>query len=153
MPTLHLMVGLPCSGKTTYAKQLAISEQALLLTPDVWHLKLYGQDFPGPYHDIRHDNIEKIMWDVAKRVLTLGVSVILDFGFWGRNERIDLRQRANALNADFKIHYMDVTKEELFARLEKRNAQAGDTVWYIPPEFLEQWYDQFEQPTPEELSV
>ena len=153
MATLHLMVGLPCSGKTTYAKKLAITEKALLLTPDVWHLKLYGKDFPGPYHDERHDVIEKIMWDVAKNVLSLGISVILDFGFWGKSERMDLRQKAKTLNVNFKIHFMDVSKEELFARLEQRNAQAGDETWYTPPEFLEQWYDQFEPPMPEELFV
>ncbi len=61
MATLHLMIGLPCSGKTTYAKELAVRERALLLTPDVWQLKLFGKDFPGPYHDKRHSDIESIM--------------------------------------------------------------------------------------------
>ncbi|MBV9304506.1 MAG: AAA family ATPase, partial [Acidobacteriaceae bacterium] len=32
MATLHLMIGLPCSGKTTYARQLAGETNALLLT-------------------------------------------------------------------------------------------------------------------------
>ena len=155
MATLHLMVGLPCSGKTTYAKQLAVEEKALLLTPDVWQMKLYGQDFPGPYHDKRHDDIEKIMWDIAKRVLSLGTSVILDFGFWNQDERIDLRQRANDLNANFRIHFMDVSKDELIKRLAERNQQAtkDNETWYIPPEYLEQWWEQFEPPTSEELSV
>ena len=155
MTTLHLMVGLPCSGKTTYAKQLAAKEKALLLTPDVWQMRLFGQDFPGEYHDKRHDDIEKIMWDVAKSVLSLGTSVILDFGFWYKDERIDLRQRARDLNVDFRIHFMDVPKEELFTRLAERNRQASkdNDTWYIPPEYLEQWYEQFEPPTADELSV
>ena len=147
MTTLHLMVGLPCSGKTTRAKELAISEKALLLTPDVWQMKLYGQDFPGPYHDKRHSDIEQIMWDVAKSVLSLGISVILDFGFWGASERADFRQRAKALGVNFRIHFMDVPKDELLARLEQRNRQAGDETWYISPSYLEQWYNQFEPPT------
>ena len=153
MATLHLMVGLPCSGKTTFAKQLAVSEQALLLTPDVWQLKLFGQDFPGPYHDERHSNIENIMWDVAKSALALGTSVILDFGFWAKVERDDFRQRAKALNANFNIHFMDVPKEELLARLKARNLKAGDEAFHIPPSYLEQWYKQFEAPTPEELNA
>lgn len=153
MVTLHLMVGLPCSGKTTYAKQLAVSEKALLLTPDAWQLRLYGQDFPGPYHDDRHTIIENIMWDVAKNVLSLGTSVILDFGFWAQSERIDFRQRANDLNVNFRIHFMDVSKEELFIRLEKRNRHTDDEAFHIPLAYLEQWYQQFEPPTPEELSV
>jgi predicted kinase len=48
MATLHLMIGLPCSGKKTYARQLAGETNALLLTLDVWHLKLFG-------HDVGHE--------------------------------------------------------------------------------------------------
>ena len=152
MATLHLMVGLPCSGKTTAAKQLAVRENALLLTPDVWHLKLYGKDFPGPYHDKRHSDIEEIMWDVAKSVLLLGTSVILDFGFWWQGERAVFRQRAKELNVNFQMHFMDVPKAELFSRLEQRNSQT-DYVWVIPPAFLEQWWEQFERPTRQELEA
>ena len=36
--TLHLMVGLPCSGKTTLAKQLEQERSALRLTPDEWQV-------------------------------------------------------------------------------------------------------------------
>ena len=34
MATLHLMVGLPCSGKTTEARRLERELGALRLTPD-----------------------------------------------------------------------------------------------------------------------
>jgi predicted kinase len=154
MAILHLMVGLPCSGKTTFAKQLAVREKALLLTPDVWQMKLFGQDFPGKYHDKRHSTIEEIMWDVAKSVLSLGTSVILDFGCWAQCEREEFRQRARELNVSFQIHYMSASKEELLARLAERNRQAAEDneIWHIPSAYLEQWYEQFEPPTAEELN-
>ena len=79
MATLHLMVGLPCSGKTTKAKKLEREYNALLLTPDVWHIKLFGHDL-GKYHEKNHSAVESIMWDHASRVLQLGLDVILDFG-------------------------------------------------------------------------
>ena len=93
------------------------------------------------------------MWDVAKSVLSLGTSVILDFGFWGKDERDDFRHRAKELNIDFKIHFMNASKEELLTRLEERNSQAveDNKTWYIPRVYLEQWYEQFEPPTPDEL--
>src|SRR3954453_10772061 len=121
MPTLHLMVGLPCSGKTTYARQLAREVNALLLTVDVWHLALFGDDVGHKNHDERHATIEKIMWGVAKQVLAMGGDVILDFGFWARVERDDFRNQAKALDANFKVHYMDVPYSELYRRLEIRN--------------------------------
>src|ERR1700721_443380 len=80
MATLHLMIGLPCSGKTTCARQLAVETNALLLTLDVWHLKLFGHDVGHEDHDERHERIEKIMWDVAKHVLAMGGDVVLDYG-------------------------------------------------------------------------
>ena len=58
MATLHLMVGLPCSGKTTLAKKLEHERSALRLTPDEWQVGLFGQDAKEPEHDARHSFIE-----------------------------------------------------------------------------------------------
>ena len=77
MAVLHLMVGLPCSGKTTEARRLEKEYHALRLTPDEWQIRLFGQDALDPSHDERHGAIEKIMWEVASRVLSLGMNVIL----------------------------------------------------------------------------
>ncbi len=150
MATLHLMVGLPCSGKTTFARKLAIAEKALLLTPDVWQLKLFGQDFPGPYHNKRHSDIEEIMWDVARSVLSLGTSVILDFGFWGQEERYDFRDRAHHLGVDFQIHYMDVPLAELYRRLDERNRNLSECTFAIPKEEMDRFVAIFQPPTLEE---
>ena len=64
-PCLHLMVGLPGSGKTTFAKRLAAEENAIRLTPDEWQLRLFGDDTDHPEHDRRHSHIEALMWDLA----------------------------------------------------------------------------------------
>ncbi len=151
MATLHLMIGLPCSGKTTYAKELSVREKALLLTPDVWQLKLFGQDFPGPYHDKRHSDIENIMWDVAKSVLSLGTSVILDFGCWARVERDDFRSRANNLGVDFKLHYMFVPYSELYRRLEERNRNLPEGAFEIPKAEMDRFIAIFQPPDSDEL--
>jgi hypothetical protein len=75
MATLHLMIGLPCSGKTTYARQLTAEINALLLTLDAWHFKLFGDDSGEEHrdeHNERHERVEKIMWDIAEHVLEMG---------------------------------------------------------------------------------
>src|SRR6476659_6415304 len=46
--TLHLMVGLPCSGKSTLARTLEHEHSALRLTPDEWQIRLFGQDAEAP---------------------------------------------------------------------------------------------------------
>jgi predicted kinase len=151
MAILHLMVGLPCSGKSTRAKILEKEYNALLLTPDTWYIKLFGNIIIEATHDVNHSIIEKIMWDTAERVLTLGTDVILDFGFWAKEEREHFRSEAKRLGAGFKIHYMDVDEEELFKRLEKRNKELPEGVFKIPKEKMKEYVRIFQPVGDEEL--
>lgn len=139
MATLHLMVGLPCSGKSTRARALGEEFNALVLTPDLWQLKLFGDDAGDPAHDARHTAVEEIMWDVAERVLAMGGSVVLDFGFWSREERDDFRARARRLGVGFRLHFMDVPVPELFARMEARNRVRDGRTFFIPREEMEKY--------------
>lgn len=151
MATLHLMVGLPCSGKTTLARALEQQHTALRLTVDEWHIRLFGQDAEDPEHNGRHRTLEALQWDVASRALVLGIDVILDFGFWTREEREDYRTRARKLGAGSEVHFLDVPESELLHRLVQRNAQASALVFHIPEEMMRPWIASFQKPTPEEL--
>lgn len=150
MATLHLMVGLPCSGKTTLARTLERNYAALRLTPDEWQLRLFGQDATDPQHDARHSLIEALQWEVAQRALTLGTSVILDFGFWAREEREDFRARAKRLGASSEVHFLDVPGDELLRRLLQRNARP-EMAFHIPEAMMRPWIERFEKPDPDEL--
>jgi predicted kinase len=145
------MVGLPCSGKTTRAQQLERERSALRLTPDEWHIRLFGQDAEEPDHDARHELIEALLWTIARRALELGTNVILDFGFWAREEREDYRSRAKQLGASSEVHFLDVSAEELLQRLALRNAQPSPTNFSIPEAMMTPWIAFFQRPTPDEL--
>jgi predicted kinase len=151
MATLHLVVGLPCSGKTTLARRLELERSALRLTPDEWQLRLFGQDAAEPEHDARHGRIEALLWDLAGRALALGTNVILDFGFWAREEREDFRARAKQLGAGSEVHFLDVPEEELLRRLAVRNSQLSQETFNIPAEMMKPWIAFFQRPTPDEL--
>ena len=151
MATLHLMVGLPCSGKTTLARKLEIEYSALRLTPDEWQLRLFGQDAEEPEHDVRHALIEKMLWEQAARLLVLNTNVILDFGFWAREEREDFRSRARQLGAGSEIHFLDVPEAELLRRLAARNAQQTPGSFHIPADMMKPWIAFFQKPTADEL--
>ena len=151
MATLYLMVGLPCSGKTTLAKKLEHERSALLLTPDEWQIALFGQDAKEPEHDSRHSFIEAMLWHIASRALELGTNVILDFGFWAREEREDYRSRAKQLGASSEVHFLDVSEDELMRRLALRNSQSSQTSFYIPEAMMKPWIAFFQRPTPDEL--
>ena len=145
------MVGLPCSGKTTLAKKLEHERSALRLTPDEWQICLFGQDAEEPEHDARHSLIEAMLWNIASRALELGTNVILDFGFWAREEREDYRSRAKQLGARSEVHYLDVSEDELLRRLEERNLQPSQKSFLISEEAMKPWIAFFQKPTPDEL--
>jgi predicted kinase len=95
--------------------------------------------------------IETLMWQVAERVLEMGKDVILDYGFWAREEREDFRERANKLGAASEVHFTDASREELFTRMEQRNAASLPNVFHIYPEDLSKWWNFFQRPDPDEL--
>jgi predicted kinase len=145
------MCGLPCSGKTTLAKQIERELSALRLTPDEWITRLFGADLSLEALDAARDPVESVLWDLAERILVLGVDVVLDFGFWSRAERDDFRSRAAQLGARSELHFLDVPEEELLARLATRNTQLPPGTFRIDEARLTLWSRWFEPPTMDEL--
>jgi predicted kinase len=145
------MVGLPCSGKTTLAQKLEHERSALRLTPDEWQIGLFGQDAEDPEHDARHSLIESMLWNIASKALDLGTNVILDFGFWAREEREDYRLRAKRFGASSEVHFLDVPEQELLRRLSVRNSQPSQVSFHISEESMKPWIEFFQRPTPDEL--
>ncbi len=145
------MVGLPCSGKTTLAQKLEHELPALRLTPDEWQIRLFGQDAEEPEHDARHSLIEALLWNIASGALELGTNVLLDVGFWAREEREDYRSRAKHLGASSEVHYLDVSEDELLRRLEERNSRLSQASFLISKETMKPWIAFFQKPTPDEL--
>lgn len=145
------MCGLPCSGKTTLAKQIERERSALRLTPDEWITRLFGADLSVEALDAARDPVEEMLWELAARLLALGVDVILDFGFWSRVERNEFRSRAARLGARSELHYLVVPEETLLMRLANRNAQQPPGTFQIDETRLRGWSQLFEPPAGEEL--
>ena len=149
-PKLFMLVGLPGSGKTSRAKEIESEHSALRLTPDDWILTLYGNDLDRPQRDAVRTPIEKIQWQVAKRALKLGWSIVLDWGFWTKAERMDYRKQAEDLGAKVKVVFLDVPIEELWSRISGRTESAKGTL-QISRKELERWLSTFEPPSEDEL--
>ncbi len=77
--------------------------------------------------------------------------MILEFGFWARAERDEMRLRARALGAAVELHYLPVPTDELWRRLEARNRQESPGVAVISRSMIEQWAEIFEAPDRSEL--
>jgi predicted kinase len=152
MPTLFLLCGLPGVGKTTLAKRLEQAHYALRLTPDEWITALLKHPADSEELERLRDPVEALQWDVAERALSLGVSVILDWGFWSRAERDAYRTRAGALGARVEIHALTIERDELLARLARRNAYLPPGAFAVTEAQLNEWWELYEPPTAEELT-
>jgi len=126
-PTLFLTVGLPGTGKTTAARRIEAEHGALRLTKDEWVKALFGHDNPAWASDV----IEGRLIQIGMRALELGVSVVIDFGLWSRDERSALRQAAADVGAAVVVCYFELTPTEQRERLDQRLAEAPHTTWPI----------------------
>lgn len=151
IPTLHLTCGLPCSGKTTLAREIERELPALRLTTDEWLIELLESDPSIHPSDTIRDRLEALLLDLAIRALELGVDVVLDFGVWSRREREDFRARAATVGARSELHYLNVPLEELIARVATRNASLPAGTYRIEEDQMRLWWTWFEAPAGDEL--
>ena len=94
----------------------------------------------GDGHDEpRRAAVEAIQWELAQRVLALGLDVILENGFWSRHERNEIRARAGDLGVPVQLFYLDVPRAELVRRLGARNDAMPPNTFRVDPEQLDEW--------------
>ncbi len=147
-PTLFLTVGLPCTGKTTFARRIEAEHNALRLTKDEWVKALFGHENPTWAQDV----IEGRLIEIGLRVLELGNNVVIDYGLWSRDERSALRQAAADRGALVEMRYFELTRTEQRSRLDRRQAEAPHTTWPMSDEELAEWAAKIDVPTPGELA-
>jgi len=122
---------------------------ALRLCPDEWKHDL-GIDY---YDEEMRVRLEARLWRLGQELLGLGQSVILENGFWAREERDELRLAARSLGVAVELHYLEAPIDELWRRLDTRNELGAPGAAPIKREDLEKWARQFEAPDAAEQAL
>ena len=153
MAKVILICGKICSGKSTYAEQLRIQNKAVLLSTDEITLALFGQHC-GDKHDDYVERTQNYLFNKSLELIEVGINVILDWGFWLKEERDFAREFYNSRNIACEFHYIDISDETWNARLKKRNNAilAGTTsAYYIDDNLAEKFAAIFEVPSEDEI--
>jgi predicted kinase len=142
---LIIICGLPGVGKTTHARRLEAGLGAIRLCPDEWMDALSI----NLYDERRRAEIESLQWELARKLLGLGLTVILEWGTWARSERDELRLQARDLGAAVELHYLFAPVDILLQRIQHRGRENPP----ILRDALEHWSEIFQIPSPEEMAL
>lgn len=149
----YMMLGLPGSGKTTFSKRIAASQKLTRFSLDEDYFARVGNH----QQKQRDEAIEKeVIADINARIqaeLSQGKSVILDFCPWRAQDRVEYISWLRSLGAEPIVYYFDVPRDELLKRLENRNAQESSEHQYMTSEMLDDFYQRFDPPQPDEADT
>ncbi len=145
-PRLVLLCGLPASGKTALAREIADAYGAVRFNLDEWELALGIDPFDAEFQV----KLEAQFSRLTERLLALGTSVILEWGFWAREERDEKRDLGRSLGAAVELRFLDVSYDELVRRVVDRHATGGLA---ITESHMEEYRGIFQPPTEDELAL
>jgi predicted kinase len=153
-PQLYLICGMAGAGKTTLAKSLEEELSAVRLCPDEWIAAVLAKPDDRSEMDRIREPIEKLQWQHAKKMLNLGIDVVLENGFWKKDERMEYRHSAKELGFRVFLHYLDVPENELVKRIVKRNENLACGTFRVEPDEIKLWLSSwFDPPHERELKL
>lgn len=149
-PTLHLLMGLPGSGKTTLSKILEEQTGAKRISSDESRLSL----FKNPVFDQKeHDELYAMLDHNVEHLLEAGESVIYDANLnrkQHRQEKYDLADKTGAAVILWRL----TTPDELSRkrRLEEQDMKLVPK-WEKPERMFERIQDVYEPPEDDEPNI
>lgn len=150
------MVTLLCGkigcGKTTLAQKIRSETGAVLLSADELLLTVFTQCL-GDKHDETNARCLLYLYGLAAQLDSLGISSVIDAGFWTRESRKIAREYFTSRNINIQLYYLEIPEGERIARVKRRNEQLRQSPkreFILCDQTLARLDAKFELPAPEE---
>ena len=147
--TVYLLCGFIGAGKTTFARKLEERTGAVRITKDEWLIRLIGHDPTIDGYEAFDHNIIELSRDFAFLLAGKGIDVIIDEGFWEKEQRALMRRRIEHIGAEAVLYYLDTPIEMIRERVAQRSANPPKDSFRISGELLD-YYLQYWQPPSED---
>lgn len=155
MAKVFLICGRICSGKSTYAQRIRKKYNAVLLSVDEIMLSIFGQ-YIGEKHDEYCENIQHYLYDKSLELIEEGINVILDWGFWQKDEREYAKNFYKDRSIECELHYINVPDIIWKERIKGRNNSIADgsvEAYYVDENLAAKFGAMFESPDNKEIDV
>ncbi|WP_026510760.1 AAA family ATPase [Butyrivibrio sp. LC3010] len=156
MGKVYLICGKICSGKSYYAKLLKEKYTAVILSTDEATYELINNE-QGEFYNIFAQRVNNYLKKKASEICKAGANVILDWGFWTKENRTDISSYLKSQDVSYEWHYIDVDDATWNRNIEERNKRIeegnGGSDFYVDEGLLNKLLSMFEIPEKAEMDV
>ena len=156
MAKIIAICGKICSGKTYYANQLKEKEKAVILSCDEITYFLFENNL-GENHDEMSKRIWKYFLSKSVELIKIDCNVIIDWGFWTRQDREFIKDFYKNHKIKCEWHYIDIDKDLWEKNIKKRNKEIlegnGGYNYYLDEYLMNKLLSRWEEPTKDEIDI
>ena len=148
--TVYIICGFIGAGKTTFAKKLEEKTGAVRITKDEWSIRFIGNDPTIDGYEEWDQKICGLSRDVAFQLAEKGIDVIMDEGFWEKEQRDEMRRRTGTIGAKAVMYYVETPIETIRERVVGRNNNLTKDSFKISREMLDKYLMYWQPPSEDE---
>lgn|GEM_PF-753802 len=150
MGTLVLCCGQVLSGKSTFARTLEGGHGFVYFSADTWMFHFYEHSVVREVFANQLSRCKDMIYQVSEQLLKNNVPVVLDFGFWRKEEREGLRQKFSVLGHKVVSLYFKSDVRTQVAFMKSRQGESDPASYSFDREAIEALNAHFEAPEGDE---
>lgn len=156
MAQVFLICGKICSGKSYYAKKIRDEKNAVILSTDE-ATKLLIDNQQGEFYNEFAKRVNLYLRLKAAEIAKAGTDVVLDWGFWTKSDREEIRKFLSDNEIQSFMLYIDISDTDWERNIKERNERIekgeGGSDFYVDEGLKNKVLSLFEIPTDEEYNL